>query len=177
MDIIEQRNLRGGKASPLIKGGYGKDDYYKHYRKNGGTLDKALFSRIIRECNLAVVEELLENAESFVLPYGIGTIAFRKRKNKAFITKDGIRTNSLVDWKSTMALWQDNAQAKRTKVLVKYSNLKTGRYSFRIRMFGRTFKNKSFFAFRFKRSFKRGLATRINTYNKPKLEAEITKTI
>ena len=176
-DIIKERNIKGGKASPLIKGGYGKADYYKFYRANGGTLNRDPFARILRECNLALVTELIEYAEDFTLPHKIGRISFRKRKNKAYISKGGIKSTALIDWKKTMELWQENDQARRNKVLIKYSNMSTGRYSFRIAMFNRNFKNKEYFAFRFKRSFKRKFAKRINTYNKPKIEAQVTKTI
>jgi len=176
-DIIKDRNIRGGKASPNIKGGYGKADFYKYYRANGGTLNRDPFACIIRACNAALVEELIEYAEDYTLPYSLGRISFRKRKNKAYISKDGIKSTALVDWKKTMELWATNPQAKRTKVRIKYSNMATGRYSFRISMFKRLFKNKEYFAFRFKRGLKRKFAARINSYEKPKIEAEITKTI
>jgi len=176
-NLIKERNRKGGYASPKIKGGYGKDDFYRHYRSKGGTLKRDPFARILRECNKAIVDELMESAEDYTLPHGIGRISFRKRKNKAFVSKDGIRSTALVDWKKTMQLWEENAHAKRNKILVRYTNMETGRYSFRIAMFNRLFKNKEYFAFRFKRSLKRTFAKRIKTYNKPKIEVEVTKTI
>lgn len=175
--LITERNKKGGLASPNIKGGFGKMDFYRYYKENGGTLERDPFARILRECNEALVAELLEYAEDYTLPFGMGRISFRKRKNKAFVGKNGIRSTALVDWKKTMELWEENPQAKRNKILIRYSNMETGRYSFRIAMFARGFKNKEFFAFRFKRSFKRKFADRIKTYNKPKIEVEITKTI
>lgn len=173
--ITERRNKKGGYASPVIKGGYGKSDYYKHYRHNGGTLLRDPYARVLRAVNKALVEELIEGANDYTLPFGLGRISFRKRKNKAFITVNGIRSTTMVNWKDTMALWEDNPQAKRNKILLRYTNLSTGRYSFRIKMFTRRFANKDYFAFRFKRSFKRSFSDRINTYNKPKIEAQITK--
>jgi len=169
--------LKGGLSSPKICGGYGKDDFYKYYRANGGTLKRDPFARILRECNKALVEELIEYAEDYTLPYGIGRISFRKRKNKAYVSKNGIRSTALPDWKSTMQLWEDNPHAKRNKILIRYTNMTTARYSFRISMFNRLFKNREYFAFRFKRSFKRKFSERIKSYSKPKIEVEVTKTI
>lgn len=177
MGIITDRNKRGGQASPKIMGGYGTPDYYRFYKKNGGALDKSAFSRILRATNQALVEELVESAESFSLPYGLGRISFRKRKNKAFMTKDGLKSNSPVDWKKTMELWEKDPHAHRNKIKVKYSNMHTARYSFKIRCFGRTFKNREYFMMTFKRSLKRAFADRINTYNKPKIDAYIQKNI
>lgn len=177
MGIISDRNKRGGEASPKIMGGYGTPDYYRFYKKNGGALDKSAFSRIQRAANLALVEEMLETAESFSLPYGLGRISFRKRKNKAFMTSVGLRSNSPVDWKSTMELWESDSQAYRNKTRVKYSNMHTARYSFKIKCFGRKFKNREYFMMTFKRSLKRAFADRINTYNKPKIDAFIQKNI
>ena len=137
MSISSDRNKRGGLASPKIVGGYHNNDYYKFYRKNGGTLDKVSFSRILRKVNKALVEEVLESAESFTLPYGMGSISFRKRKNKAFMTKDGLRVSSPVDWKKTIDLWEKDSHAHRNKIRIRYSNMHTGRYSFKIKCFRR----------------------------------------
>jgi hypothetical protein len=176
-DIIKDRNVKGGLASPNIMGGYGRDDFYSYYRKNGGTLNRDPFARILRECNKALMEELMVGAEDYTLPCGLGRISFRKRKNKAYVSNGGIKSTALIDWKKTMELWQSDPQAKRNKVLLRYTNMNTARYSFRIAMFNRLFKNKEYFAFRFKRGFKRKFSERINTYNLPKIEVEITKTI
>jgi hypothetical protein len=176
-DFIKARNLKGGYASPKVKGGKGKDDFYKHYKKKGGGLSKDPFARIMRQTNKAVVEELMMFGEDYTLPHGIGRIVFRKRKNQAFMKDGKIVSNQLIDWKASMALWQENPQAKRNKILLKFSSLETGRYSFRIAMFGRKFNNKEYFAFSYKRSFKRAFAKRIKDYSLPKLEVEITKTI
>jgi len=177
MGIISDRNKRGGEASPKIMGGYGTPDYYRFYKKNGGALDKSAFSRILRATNLAVAEEVVESAEAFALPYGMGRIEFRKRKNKAFMTPKGLKSNSPVDWKKTMELWESDPHAHRNKIRVKYSNMHTARYSFKIRCFDRKFKNREYFMMTFKRSLKRAFADRINTYNKPKIDAFIQKNI
>lgn len=177
MDITHSRNVKGGLASPTLKAGYKTYDYFKFYRKNKGSLDKSDFSAVLRECNKAVVEEITETAEEYVLPAGMGKVSFRKRKNKVVMTETGIKSNALVDWKKTMDLWESDPLAKRNKILVRYTNMHTGRYSIRITIFSRKFFNREYFAFRFKRSFKRALAKRILTYNKNKIEVQIAKTI
>lgn len=171
--IIHRRNVKGGLASPLIKGGYSKSDYYKFYRKEGGKLPREVYARVLRKSNKALADLLIDGAYDYTLPHGMGRISFRKRKNKAYITKGKVKATTLVDWKATMELWEEKPLAKRNKILLRYSNLTTGRYSFRIKMLSRRFKNSEWFAFRFKRSFKRDFATRINTYNKPKIDALI----
>lgn len=177
MSITSDRNRRGGLASPKIVGGYSNSDYYRFYRENGGTLNKASFSRILRSVNKALVEEVLDNAESVTFPYGMGSISFRKRKNKAFMTKDGLRVSSPVDWKKTINLWENDSQAHRNKIRIRYSNMHTARYSFKIKCFRRKFENKEYFGMVFKRSLKRAFAERINTYEKPKIDAYINKNI
>ena len=177
MGAIEERNKRGGQASPKVMGGYGTTDYYRFYKKNGGALEKSAFSRILRAANKVVAEEVVDSAETFTLPYGLGQIAFRKRKNKAFMTSKGLRSNSPVNWKETMELWEKDDHARRNKITVKYSNMHTARYSFKIRCFNRRFENREYFMMTFKRSMKRAFADRINTYNKPKLDAYIEKNI
>ena len=176
MDIIKDRNIKGGKAVPKVRGGYGIEDYYKFYKKGKGMLDTVSFSRIIKSVNKAMVEEVIESAEAFPLPYGMGIIEFRKVKNKAIKTDEGIISNTPVDWQKTMALWEKSPVAYKSKVMVKYSNMHTGRYSFRIRCYSRKFKNKEYFQMTYKRSFKRAFAKRIMTYNKPKIEAYVTNT-
>lgn len=177
MSIITERNIKGGSASPKVMGGYGTPHYFRFYKRNGGALDKSAFSRILRAANQAIVEECIETAEPFTLPYGMGKIDFRKRKNKAFMTPTGLKSNSPVDWKKTMELWESDPLARRNKIRVKYSNMHTGRYSFKIRCFDRKFENREYFMMTFKRSLKRAFADRINTYNKPKIDAFIQKNI
>lgn len=177
MSLIADRNIRGGKASPNIKTNYGTKDYYSFYKGEKGTLERSPFAAILRKCNKAVVEEVIENAEEYTLPHGIGKISFRKRKNKASVSGGKIFSTALVDWKKTMKLWEESPIARRNKIMVRYDNMHTGRYSFRISMFKRAFENKDYFAFRYKRSLKRAFAERILTYNKQKIEAQIAKTI
>jgi len=177
MSITDDRNKRGGYASPKIMGGYGVPDYYRFYKMNGGAVERGAFSRILKGVNKAMVEEIVDTAEGFTLPYGMGRIEFRKRKNKAFMTTEGLRSNSAVDWKKTMDLWEVDTRAHRNRVKVKYTNMHTARYSFRIKCFDRKFENREYFKMTFKRSLKRSFADRINTYNKPKIDAYITKKI
>lgn len=177
MSLIEDRNRKGGLASPNIKAKFGTKDFFRYYRKNKGTLERDPFAVVLRECNKALMEEVLENAEEYTLPYGIGRISFRKRKNRAIVNGTKIYSTALVDWKKTMAMWEENPLAHRNKIKIRYNNMHTGRYSFRIAMFRRDFKNKEYFAFRFKRGLKRAFASRIKTYNKDKIEAQIAKTI
>lgn len=175
MDLIEQRNYNGGKARPRVMGGFKTEDYYRYYRNNKGALKLSAFRRIIRAANKALVEEVLANAESYTLPYGIGTIDFRKSKNRAFMTKDGVKSSSPVDWKKTMELWVEDSQAHRNKIKVKYSNMHTARYSFSVRCFNKRFKNHEYFKMTFKRSFKRALAERIMSYQGRSIDASINE--
>ncbi len=177
MSLINDRNIKGGKASVKLQTNFGIRDYYKYYRQHKGSLLRDSYAQIIRECNNVVVEEVLENAEEFTLPGGIGRISFRKRKTRSKAVSGKVYTSALVDWKKTMLLWEDDLIARRNKITIKYNNMHTGRYSFRVAMFKRTFKNNEYFAFRFKRSFKRKFAKRVFTYNKPKIEMQISKQI
>lgn len=177
MNLTRARNIKGGKASSKIKVKFGTSHYYNYYKKHKGVLERDPFLQILRECNKVIIEEVLESAEEYALPFGLGKISFRKRKNKARVVDGKVFSNALTDWKKTMELWESNPQAHRNRIKVKYTNMHTGRYSFRMAIMGRKFKNKEYFAFRFKRDFKRMFAKRIFTYNKPKIEAQITKTI
>ncbi len=175
--IIDKRNRRGGLASPKVKGGYGMRDFYKFYCESGGTLSYSKYSTIMRQANTCLTEELLKNAEDYILPHGIGTVSFRKRKNKTYVSKGNILTTAQPDWTKTLKLWEENSQAKRNKILVRYTNVHTGRYSFRVKLFARKFKNKEYFAFKYNRSFKRRFAERIFDYSKANIETQIEKNI
>jgi hypothetical protein len=176
-NFIEERNLKGGLASPNVKGGYGVKDYYKFYKQGGGMLSIKDYRRIMRNANAAVVDEVQMFAEDYTLPAGIGRIVFRKRKNKIYMVDGKPKSTAQIDWKSTGELWMTNTAARAAKILKRYTGLTTGRYTFRIAMHARRFKNSEYFAFIYKRSFKRKFATRINSYHLPKIEVEIAKTI
>lgn len=173
MSLTSKRNMRGGLASAKIKGGYGIPHYYSFYKQRGGTQDRSAFSRITKAANKAMIDILVEGAEQYTLPNKMGTITFRKVKNVAFMTKDGIRSNSPVNWQKTMDLWEKDTRAHKARIKIKYDNMHTGRYSFRIKVFGKKYKNRDFFGVSIKRSTKRNFAKRIKTYNKPKIEAYV----
>jgi len=174
MGLIEDRNKRGGEASVKVKTTYGITNYYRFYKQRGGALEKSAFSRIMKSANKILIEELIENAEEYRLPENLGKIAFRKRKNEAFMTSKGIRSNSAVNWKKTMELWENDPRAHEARIKIKYSNMHTSRYMFKIKVFERRFKNRQYFKMDIKRSAKRAFAQRIKTYNKPKIDAYIS---
>lgn len=157
---------------------YGMKDYYKFFKKNYPEIDlpRQKFNDIISSYNEALASYIIDNL-TYTLPFRLGKIEILKDKREIYIDpKTGKVKNTFpVDWKATKELWNKDLEAKKSKILIRYKNLKTGGYVFRIHYNVKTalYKGKTVYKFKPVRSFARALAARINDYSKDKYDTYI----
>lgn len=158
---------------------YGMKDYYNFFCKENPyiTISKKQFHNIISEFNKLVAKSLIEDL-SIKLPNRLGDIEIVKTKRKAYISKDGkLKNNIPIDWKATNLLWEKDPKMKKNKVLIRFSNVNTDGYVFRIYYNKRNaiYKNKTIYFFKPVRSLARSITERINDYSKIKFDTYIKK--
>lgn len=167
------------RSSKKVPVEYGMKDYYKYYSKNYNyKIDKKTYNNVISELNKFVVEEIVESSKEFILPHRTGFIGIVKIKRGVKMLPDNTVINSSPpDWKKTIELWNNDEEAKKNKILVRYKNTHTGGYVYNIKYnrYNATFKNKSNMIFLPTRDFKRAIAKRINDYSKEKYNAHELK--
>jgi len=121
------------------KADYGLNDAYKLYKDNGGMLNHAAFSRILKELNTEVSNKIILEALEFIMPDMIGSIRVRKFKN-ATTNKDGTSRFKKLrpDWAKTKKVWADLYPGKtmeelkevKDKPIVRHLNEHTNGYSY-----------------------------------------------
>lgn len=157
---------------------FGMEDYYKFFKENYPEIkvSKQKFNDIISAYNEQLADYIIENL-SHTLPFRLGKIEILKDKRKVYIDENTgkVRNTFPVDWKATNELWDNDPEAKEKKILIRYKNLHTGGYVFRIHYNVRTalFKAKTVYKFKPVRSFARALSSRINDYSKDKYDTYI----
>lgn len=85
-------------------------DMYKSYISKNNDINKHLYYKIINEFNEKISREIVENSYEFKLPFALGSIFIDKKikKNKT----------SVIDWKATKELWEEDQEYKQNKKLV-----------------------------------------------------------
>ena len=113
-------------------------DLYVHYRestreKGNVEVNQSIFSKVLKDFNAAIIDEIVYNAYEFRLPHRLGSLRVKKIKQKIKLTEDGkLDTSNLApNWKATMDLWGRNPKAKEEKKLIFHTNKHTSGYYFR----------------------------------------------
>lgn len=150
-----------------VKCHFGLGDYFKFYNKDTtNPKDKKIFNEVLKDY-LKMNQELISiKAYIFMLPQRMGRIEMRKSKKEVFIDKEGNVVNKLVpNWKETRALWEENAEAKLKKIIIRYVNTHTQGYVFRLRYIKNSanFKNKSLYKMQLNREMRRATSNSIIT--------------
>ena len=170
-------NSRKG-SSNKIKIHYGISDYYNHYMNsfelskddssnNPFYVSKKDYNSIIEDFHAMIIDEIIDFNYEFKLPFDLGMLALRKFKPTLKVDENGKLINKLpVDIRSTMNLWDKNEEAKKNKVLVRYTNKHSRGYVFTIHYYKKykaRFKNKTLYSFETVRSFKEKVNKRAST--------------
>lgn len=116
----------------------------------------SLFSDVLRDFNLGLVDKVINNSEGVELPFRLGHL--RVRKCKVNLSR---KDTLIPDWDSTNKLWQNNPKAKEEKKLVYHLNEHRGGFKYKI-FWDKSLsklKNKSFYFFIPTRKFKRTVAS------------------
>lgn len=114
-------------SSPEIYKGYcnsltDKEGLYK--------VDKTLFTKVLKEANIALLELMMLHNLEFKIPCRLGNISLRKRKLRYKLNKDGTldKKGLSVNHKLTNELWQNDPEAKKNKVKIYHTNEHYGGY-------------------------------------------------
>jgi hypothetical protein len=145
-------------------------DYYKFYKKKyGDKVDRKKFNKIITQFNKGIVDLILNEDVSYQMPYLNFILEIRKDRRKPRIENGKLINPAPVDWKRTKALWEEDAEAKEKKLLVRYNNSHTSGYVYRVflKKFKSNVKNKSILKIKTNREFQRKLTKRINNFDEP----------
>lgn len=142
----------------IPKSDYKLKDLYNYYKEkihNDLQVPYSVYSKIIKEFNLEIVNTIIYNSEGVKLPSNLGVLRVRKRKI------DLSKRNKLIpNWAETNKLWASNPEAKEKKTIVYHLNEHRGGYKYKI-YWDRSkpkLKHKSYYYFIPTRAFKRKLA-------------------
>ena len=141
--------------------GYGVADYYKFYNnKYENSLNEKKYRKILDKFYVELEKLIIKEGVDFIMPFLNFEITIRKDKRKPRIKDGKLINNTPVNPVATKKLWDENAEAKEKRILVRYNNSHTSGYVFRIycKKFRSSLKNKTLFKFRPIRSMKRNLA-------------------
>lgn len=155
------------KGKHKVRNSYGVYDAYKYYRKNkpkdpNYILSESQYFNIIRRINLLLCEDLL-NGKDIHLPEAMGYIEVRKANLELKEVNGKLKIPYLIDWYKTKALWEEDEEAKRDKILVRF--ITDTVYMIKYIKRAATFKHKSFYEFKPNRTLKRTLAKQIKQGN------------
>ena len=153
---------------------YGITDYYKYFKKDNPTLKITYqqYTKIIKQFNENLINLIIDENVTYVLPYLGSSLSIRKTKRIPRIVDGKLYNPTPVDWVATNKLWDEDEEAKDKKLLVRYNNNHTSKYVFRVsfRKYIHPFINKKYYNFQTSRKFSRLLAARINDENKDKYD-------
>jgi len=145
------------------KAEYKIKDLYKHYQEQVQEelqVPYSVYSTILKEFNLSLVDLIINHSEGVKLPSNLGYLRVRKKK------VDLSKTDKLIpDWGKTNKLWADNPIAKEKKTIVFHLNEHRGGYKYKI-FWDKSkpkLKNKTFYYFIPARALKRKLASVLKT--------------
>ncbi len=148
-----------------IKSDYGASSFFLFYnKKSKNPVPQSVYSKIIKEYNSFVRDQISCKGNSYNMPSNMGGIEIRKQKVEISFNDDGSIKNTLpVNWQETRKLWNDNPKAKEDKVKIRFVNDHSGGFTFKLWYIkGRAnYKNKSIYRIRFNRQMKRQLSKSI----------------
>lgn len=147
-----------------INGSIGVYDIYKKLRKEGWKdigkpVSEHDFYSIVRTVNDILAESLV-NGESVKFPSRMGTLEIRKFSVGCSFEDGKLKVTYPVDWKKTLKLWHEDADAYRKKILIRNENKEVFRVAYSKR--GVNYNNKKFYDFEVNRFIKRKLKDNIN---------------
>jgi hypothetical protein len=143
------------------KADVGSKDFYKHYKstiekKTVYDVEKALFTKILKEINTEIMKLIITSNYEFTMPYRLGTLSIKKFKTKLKLDKNGdlIKSKIPIDYGKTLALWRVNPEAKLNKKVIYFLNDHTDgyRYTFHWNKTVSNIKNKSAYQFKASRN-------------------------
>lgn len=134
-------------------------DAYKYIRKNnwfniGRPLTEHEFYTIIRSINKLYAIEL-SKGNSVIFPQRMGTLELRKGNRGVSLKNGKLSISYPINWKETLKLWYNDAEAKEQKILIRYENNTV--YHVKYNKYRAVYNNKSYYNFAVNRAIKQQL--------------------
>ena len=150
---------RSAERKVKINNSVGVYDAYKYIRKNnwfniGRPLTEHEFYTIIRSINKLYAEEL-SKGNSIIFPQRMGTLELRKGSRGVNLKNGKLSISYPINWKETLKLWYNDAEAKEQKVLIRYENNIV--YHVKYNKYRAVYNNKSYYNFAVNRAIKQQL--------------------
>lgn len=141
------RKIRGHRT-PSCTGAYSVQDIYWKLKtqKLIGDTDLKTFRKIVRTMGKNIAQ-LVMDGYVVSLPVQMGSIMISERKRKTKFVNGQVFTDQRIDWNKTVKLWEDDEEARKDKIVVRYTEDK--KYTFVHNIGDAKFKNKYFFRLRF----------------------------
>lgn len=140
----------------------GSRDAWKWVRKNKWSevipCSSTLYSQIVNEVNLKLIEALLEG-HTIELPYQMGKLSIVGVKTKVALEGDKIKDNYRIDWKKTLEYRYKNKAAREEHKLIK--RIQKMKYYIRYSKDTACFRHRRLYMFRANRSLVRILGKTI----------------
>ena len=170
-----------GKKAQTFKTNFGITYCYKKYishycvvKKNNKkvkvnnryNISLSEYGKIIKACNLAVMNLIIKRGIEFRLPYRMSHMSVVKKKIGFLTLPNGrVRLLSQVDWTKTHDMWNKNPEAKAKKKVVYYTNEHSAGFIIRVRYLNTyaNFKGATFYRFHPTREFNKALCNEIKT--------------
>lgn len=179
-DKVETR----GKQKEKIKVDIGMQEFYNYYcystfkeKVNNKTVihknskfcvSRGTYGQIIDFIHSKITDEIIFDNFEFKLPIRMGVLCIKKKKPVLKYNKEGKLINTMpIDWKATKELWQEDAESKKEKKLVRHLNEHTNGYvpSWYLSLKEATFKYKSAYKFKATRTMNRDLSKALKDPN------------
>jgi len=118
------------------------------WKNVGKRIPQKTYEAVIRKANEYVGEALL-NGHDFKMPFRLGTIYLRKRKNRVYLNENGnLVFIKPVSWSKTRKLWQEDEEARKDRIIIRTND----EYAYIFTLCNRRFKNSFYYKFRCNRA-------------------------
>lgn len=155
-------NIKG--RNQKVRNSFGVKDIYRHIRKNhwydiGCPVTEKDFYAIIRNVNNMLAENI-SDGKLVVLPSKMGSLELKKTPVGVRLKNGKLKITYPIDWKKTRELWEEDEEARKQNILVRFENDYV--YYVHYRKFGATYNNKLFYHFVLNAFIKRTIKDNIN---------------
>jgi hypothetical protein len=152
---MRRLNLKD-KRNHKIKSDFGISDYYKYYKQKGGSLAYNKYKQVFLMFNEGLYP-ILADGYAVTLPRKMGTLQVFKHEAKIEWDEEAgkFKTNRRIDYNETIKLWAEDEEAKKNKVLIRFTNKYI--YNLKYLRTKANFKNKFIYLLHANRSLKKAI--------------------
>jgi len=116
-NAINRNNRNGYVSKKCLKQ---KDNFF---------LTRNEYVSLLKKINMKILEEIVLHNFAFNMPFRMGELSVKKRKQSVYIDDSGNVVNTLpINWGETNKLWKKDPLAKEHKKFIRHLNLHTDGY-------------------------------------------------